>query len=628
MLHYLLLAIGLFFWSKRIGISTFNACFVIPLFAASGLIYSAYFRSSIYFYPICWYPFCAVFAIDIARRPNVFSAFAFAVSLCMTALAGDIFSVGFAGIISALSFLSALHGKDTPNKILGYLRQVPVLLIIVFICLGFVVYQSQSMLKISNRAHGFTAADVLFFSFHPIRFLEFFFNPFELFGLTSKMSEFQTGAASKNRWWHESVYMGPLAAALVIVGIKASFKDKKYLYYLGGFLVFAFLAMGSWNPIVNYLVEVMPQKLRIFRYPAKLLVPAFVALFPILMLGNDRILTTLKSRLSPSNFRLALIFYALALITPPALQSLKNQIFIPSATFDRPPILRELPPFEQDERKFAVFAGIDTKPYRYKDIPTDILTSYGPAIWGERQTICTDSALSDHFYIHPKFFHLREVREAYGVTHLVVFDKMNLNQQLLRKDVLSGELNIVAEDEANKIIIIADKKPIKRARIIDKWKISDTSHLGNPENISIENGRAIVHKHRRINSQGVSTNITVNHTPSDTHELCLSEVSGDFKHPPEVSTFVTDSKCKTMLVVNASFVNGWIAQVNGVETDIYNINHMMIGIPLQPGKNTIELTYTPQFFESYNILNLALQSIFLLMLPLVLLGRKNAEGHI
>ncbi|WP_040285082.1 YfhO family protein [Sporosarcina koreensis] len=50
-------------------------------------------------------------------------------------------------------------------------------------------------------------------------------------------------------------------------------------------------------------------------------------------------------------------------------------------------------------------------------------------------------------------------------------------------------------------------------------------------------------------------------------------------------------------VMPVPYEKGWQARVNGKRTDLLKANYAFTGIPIEPGKNTIELTYYPPYFR-------------------------------
>ncbi|WKA54279.1 YfhO family protein [Planococcus shixiaomingii] len=50
------------------------------------------------------------------------------------------------------------------------------------------------------------------------------------------------------------------------------------------------------------------------------------------------------------------------------------------------------------------------------------------------------------------------------------------------------------------------------------------------------------------------------------------------------------------LSINVPYEKGWNASVNGQKTEVLKANYAFIGVPLEKGDNTVELTYRPPFF--------------------------------
>lgn len=82
-----------------------------------------------------------------------------------------------------------------------------------------------------------------------------------------------------------------------------------------------------------------------------------------------------------------------------------------------------------------------------------------------------------------------------------------------------------------------------------------------------------------------------------------------------------NSDADSFLALAIPFERGWSAAVNGVETEVQKANYAFVGIPIQKGTNSIELTYRPPFFTVSLIVTL-----FSLMLAFFYLFQSKKIG--
>jgi hypothetical protein len=81
----------------------------------------------------------------------------------------------------------------------------------------------------------------------------------------------------------------------------------------------------------------------------------------------------------------------------------------------------------------------------------------------------------------------------------------------------------------------------------------------------------------------------------------------------------------SMLVLGEKYYKGWRATVDGKQTDIYPVNHVLRGIYLTPGKHRIEFVFDPMPFKIGKYLTLASFALFAAMLVREFLLRRKAQ---
>jgi len=79
----------------------------------------------------------------------------------------------------------------------------------------------------------------------------------------------------------------------------------------------------------------------------------------------------------------------------------------------------------------------------------------------------------------------------------------------------------------------------------------------------------------------------------------------------------------SMMVLGEKYYKGWRATVDGKETEIYPVNHVLRGIYLTPGNHKVEFVFDPMPFKIGKYLTLASFAIFALMLVRELLLRRK-----
>ncbi|ACM19838.1 membrane protein, putative [Geotalea daltonii FRC-32] len=82
----------------------------------------------------------------------------------------------------------------------------------------------------------------------------------------------------------------------------------------------------------------------------------------------------------------------------------------------------------------------------------------------------------------------------------------------------------------------------------------------------------------------------------------------------EELTVISHVTRNSLLVLGEKYDKGWKATVDGKETEIYPVNHVLRGIYLTPGKHTVEMRFDPLPFKIGKYLTLASFAFFILML--------------
>lgn len=80
-------------------------------------------------------------------------------------------------------------------------------------------------------------------------------------------------------------------------------------------------------------------------------------------------------------------------------------------------------------------------------------------------------------------------------------------------------------------------------------------------------------------------------------------------HDDNAKGQVTVKNSNSMLVTPIPFEKGWKATVNGQKVDIQKVNYAFIGLPLEQGKNQVNLHYEPPYWRS--VVSLSIVSLLL-----------------
>jgi hypothetical protein len=82
----------------------------------------------------------------------------------------------------------------------------------------------------------------------------------------------------------------------------------------------------------------------------------------------------------------------------------------------------------------------------------------------------------------------------------------------------------------------------------------------------------------------------------------------------------------SMLVLGEKYYKGWRATVDGKETEIFPVDHVLRGVYLTPGRHHVEFVFDPTPFKVGKYLTLASFAFFALMLVREVLQRKGQKS--
>jgi len=480
-LHFLIFAAGAYHWLRDLGHRTLSVIVVTLMFLASGIWFSTAMKFQHLIYPVAWFPWVCLFA-----RQSLLSVFARNFSagkvlltgalIGIAASSGDIAAVLYGALLCVVvgfcEWLSQ-QSRARHNSPFGKLSLNQKILDFVTICslvvTGILLTYGPQLVSVlqsffeSERLQGLPLREALAYSSHPRRWIEFFSN---IYGLDTS-AEFTgkhltSDIAGRGHWWLTSIFFGPSAAVMFILGILGLFqrKDIRQNGYVLLSAFFLFFAAGQWNPFVVALLETFP-KLIFLRYPEKLLVPSTFCALPVLALGFDKIIELIE--ILPHKWsRVTLLgaFVAVSILTP--LVATPTVPLTSAHVSKIPTIIRQYIAETNGShatqlRAITRFANESVKHARSFDEIQ--VMRFGTSFWGGHDLFCPDATLNAVAGLQrPEVFYNRPSRERLGVSDMLVMG--SLPDEIVH-ELRQQTLQITAQSADGYIRLIHDPRPIE-----------------------------------------------------------------------------------------------------------------------------------------------------------------------
>jgi hypothetical protein len=145
-------------------------------------------------------------------------------------------------------------------------------------------------------------------------------------------------------------------------------------------------------------------------------------------------------------------------------------------------------------------------------------------------------------------------------------------------------LKFVASDEARKEVMYENGDALPKA-----WFIKNVRDMNSPEDAVLfmntedfkPDSIALV----------VNKNENLNHNYSGEGNIKLVE------HNPNFIEFDIETESEQFLVVSEIYYpEGWVAKLNETEIDIQQVNHVLRGVEISPGKNKLTFEFIPETY--------------------------------
>jgi len=174
-------------------------------------------------------------------------------------------------------------------------------------------------------------------------------------------------------------------------------------------------------------------------------------------------------------------------------------------------------------------------------------------------------------------------------------------------------LNIVAQDNERKEIMYQNNNALPKA-----WFVKSVSKMKSPEDVVLFMNTT--------NFKPDSVALILN---SDKLDKTQFDAKGEIKlidKTPNSIELEEQSKNDQFLVLSEIYYpKGWVARIDGVETAIFQVNHVLRGIQIPPGVHKITFEFAPKsYFASLTFLWIGnILILCLILVPLVLKKRNK-----
>jgi|GEM_PF-4600947 len=612
---HMLFAFSSYLWLRSLKFESIATAIAILIFCGSSLTAELVWRNKPYLFPMIFVPVCGFFAgkslteQSFLRSP-IWGFFA-GVAAGAGFLAGDVLAPAYCALAAVATQWAIYHQTKTHKNAwlmcITYLAGVTGLLL----TMSFTIQEILEVTKTSTRSGGLTPGETLTFSFHPIRILEFLYPFFGDSGHPGFTGGKYTSSMVPGVWWYSRVTFGVVGCALSIAGLVFAAKSRplRGFFLCIGFLVF--VSFGMWNPIVEWFV-VHSAALRMFRYPAKAILPAAVLMMPIVANAIGVFKLFLISRFRDKRMA-GFAFFAIAAIgiLNPALSS---PLFEVSSIHpdNTPPLLRDLQPAPARDNRVIAYSG---------DIPSTKLSlehiavmESTPMYWRLNGVGCPEATISYSHLVGPFEGMGALSRERLGISHILTSKQYF---ELAQSKSLAEGLTISGRSGTDDVILLSANMPPNRFSVVSKWKMFSPPISYETQGMS--SGNTYVSSDFFLDQSGTlqpgsNAEPSISEPGDVESEVCQQTVDGIYDSVVAAGSFKVNTKCPGLFVLNSRFTAGWRATVDGRPVRILRASMHMLGVEVPQGQSLIDIKYAPGFRPIWVKTSIFLQSALLMVL--------------
>ncbi len=335
LLQYLLAGWGVFLWGREEGLSDESSLAGALTFSLSGVLVSCGSLQNL-LSSWAWVPLALFVLARHRRRGSPWALAAFSGVLAVQLLAGDPLAAGTSLLLGAVDTLWGRRSGEGCRLLAVGRLGAAALLACGLACI--VILPAKEMIAESSRSGGISFADASVWPIPPVRLLEIVVP--SLYGdpTALKVTSYWGGQVFQKGYpFLLSIYLGATSLLLALCALGK--RGDRRAYLLGGLTaLFALTSLGQSTFVFRLLYETVPL-LSSLRYPSRFLLPAFLCLSLLSILGMERLREEIpRERAGPAirlflagGVAVALVAAGLALFRPLLESLVREGLGIPAS---------------------------------------------------------------------------------------------------------------------------------------------------------------------------------------------------------------------------------------------------------------------------------------------------------